>query len=91
MKVVILAGGMGTRLVEETSIKPKPMVEIGGVPILEHIMNWYMKYNFNEFIICLGHKGHDIISYFKDYNIKKYSLITAEDGKTETNKTKKKT
>ena len=90
MKVVILAGGMGTRLVEETSIKPKPMVEIGGVPILEHIMNWYMKYNFNEFIICLGHKGYDIISYFKDYNIKNSSLIISENGKLETINSNKK-
>ena len=54
MKVVILAGGLGSRLAEETSIRPKPMVEIGGIPIIEHIMNWYMGFGFNDFIICLG-------------------------------------
>ena len=70
MKVVILAGGLGSRLAEETSIKPKPMVEIGGIPIIEHIMNWYMSFGHYEFIICLGYKGSDIISYFKDYNEK---------------------
>ena len=49
MKVVILAGGLGSRLAEETSIRPKPMVEIGGIPIIEHIMNWYMAFGFNDF------------------------------------------
>ena len=76
MKVVILAGGFGTRLLEHTTVVPKPMVEIGGIPIIEHIMNWYMKYNFNEFIICLGYKGHEIISYFKEYNLKTKFIIT---------------
>ena len=57
MKVVILAGGFGTRLSEETGIRPKPMVEIGGMPILWHIMKIYSAYGFNEFIICLGYKG----------------------------------
>ena len=57
MKVVILAGGLGSRLAEETSIKPKPMIEIGGIPIIEHIMNWYMAFGLNDFIICLGYKG----------------------------------
>src|SRR3990172_678701 len=67
MKVVILAGGLGTRLSEETSIKPKPMVEIGGKPILWHIMKIYSHYGFNEFIICLGYKGYLIKEYFANY------------------------
>jgi glucose-1-phosphate cytidylyltransferase len=67
MKVVILAGGFGTRLAEETSIKPKPMVEIGGKPILWHIMNIYSHYGFRDFIICLGYKGIVIKEYFLNY------------------------
>ncbi|PKL19073.1 MAG: glucose-1-phosphate cytidylyltransferase [Spirochaetae bacterium HGW-Spirochaetae-5] len=67
MKVVILAGGMGTRLSEETDIKPKPMVEIGGKPILWHIMKIYSHYGFNDFIICLGYKGYYIKEYFANY------------------------
>ncbi len=67
MKVVILAGGLGTRLSEETIIKPKPMVEIGGKPMLWHIMKIYEYYGFNEFIICLGYKGHMIKEYFINY------------------------
>jgi len=67
MKVVILAGGFGTRLSEETSIKPKPMVEIGEKPILWHIMKIYSFYGFNEFIICLGYKGYLIKEYFANY------------------------
>lgn len=67
MKVVILAGGFGTRLTEETDIKPKPMVEIGGMPILWHIMKIYSAYGFNEFIICLGYKGYVIKEYFANY------------------------
>lgn len=67
MKVVILAGGLGTRLSEETDIKPKPMVEIGGRPILWHIMKTYSTYGFNEFIICLGYKGYLIKEYFFNY------------------------
>ena len=64
MKAVILAGGLGTRMSEETSIKPKPMVEIGGKPILWHIMKIYSNYGFNEFIILLGYKGYLIKEYF---------------------------
>ena len=60
MKVVILAGGFGTRLSEETDIKPKPMVDIGGKPILWHIMKTYSSYGFNDFIILLGYKGYVI-------------------------------
>ena len=67
MKVVILAGGFGTRLSEETAIKPKPMVEIGGMPILWHIMKIYSHFGFNEFIICLGYKGYVIKEYFANY------------------------
>ena len=67
MKAVILAGGLGTRLSEETSLKPKPMVEIGGMPILWHIMKIYSFYGVNEFIICCGHKGYMIKEYFSNY------------------------
>jgi len=67
MKVVLLAGGLGTRLSEETDIKPKPMVEIGGKPILWHIMKIYSHHGFNEFIICLGYKGHVIKEYFSNF------------------------
>ena len=67
MKVVILAGGLGTRLSEETEIKPKPMVEIGGKPILWHIMKMYSSHGFNEFIILLGYKGYVIKEYFSNY------------------------
>ncbi|MDI9337866.1 MAG: glucose-1-phosphate cytidylyltransferase [Alphaproteobacteria bacterium] len=67
MKVVILAGGLGTRLSEETDLKPKPMVEIGGKPILWHIMKIYNHYGFNDFVICLGYKGYLIKEYFYHY------------------------
>ncbi len=67
MKVVIFAGGLGTRISEETETRPKPMVEIGGMPILLHIMKIYGSYGFNEFIICLGYKGYIIKEYFMNY------------------------
>ena len=67
MKAVILAGGLGTRLSEETSLKPKPMVEIGGKPILWHIMKSYSHYGINDFIICCGYKGYVIKEYFSNY------------------------
>lgn len=67
MKVVILAGGFGTRISEESQFKPKPMIEIGGIPILIHIMRTYSAYGFNEFIICAGYKQHVIKEYFADY------------------------
>ncbi len=67
MKVVILAGGLGTRISEETQVKPKPMVEIGGKPILWHIMKIYSHFGFNEFIICLGYKGEYIKDWFNSY------------------------
>lgn len=67
MKCILLAGGLGTRLSEETSVRPKPMVEIGGKPILWHIMKIYSHYGVNEFIICLGYKGYIIKEYFANY------------------------
>ena len=67
MKVVILAGGRGTRISEESNIRPKPMVEIGGNPILWHIMKSYSYYGYNEFVICCGYKGYMIKEYFADY------------------------
>jgi glucose-1-phosphate cytidylyltransferase len=71
MKVVILAGGLGTRLSEETVLKPKPMVEIGGMPILWHIMKIYSAHGFNDFIICLGYKGYLVKEYFANYFLHK--------------------
>lgn len=67
MKVVILAGGFGTRISEESQFKPKPMVELGGIPILLHIMKLYSAYDYNEFVICAGYKQHVIKEYFADY------------------------
>lgn len=67
MKAVILAGGFGTRISEESGVRPKPMVEIGGKPILWHIMKTYSYYDINEFIICCGYKGHIIKEYFANY------------------------
>src|SRR5208282_5447442 len=67
MKAIILAGGLGTRISEETTIRPKPMVEIGGQPILWHIMKLYSAHGINDFIICLGYKGHVIKRYFLEY------------------------
>jgi glucose-1-phosphate cytidylyltransferase len=71
MKVVLLAGGLGTRLSEETVLKPKPMVEIGGMPILWHIMKIYSYYGYNDFIICLGYKGYLVKEYFANYFLHK--------------------
>lgn len=67
MKVVILAGGFGTRISEESQLKPKPMVELGGMPILWHIMKLYSHYGFHDFVICAGYKQHVIKEYFADY------------------------
>ncbi|MEA2491613.1 MAG: glucose-phosphate cytidylyltransferase [Acidobacteriota bacterium] len=67
MKVVILAGGLGTRLSEETIIRPKPMVELGGKPVLWHIMKIYSHYGLNDFVICLGYKGYFVKEYFANY------------------------
>ena len=88
MKAVILAGGLGTRLSEETVSKPKPMVEIGGKPILWHIMKTYSHYSINDFIICCGYKGYVIKEYFANYflhqsdvtfNMKKNKMTVHED------------
>ena len=67
MKTVILAGGLGTRISEESHLRPKPMIEIGGMPIMWHIMKMYSAYGFNDFIICAGYKQHVIKEYFADY------------------------
>jgi glucose-1-phosphate cytidylyltransferase len=82
MKVVIFAGGLGTRLAEETEYKPKPMVEIGGKPILWHIMKFYASQGFNEFIICLGYKSYVIKEYFVNY-FYHHSDITIDLNKNE--------
>jgi len=81
MKVVILAGGFGTRLSEETVLKPKPMVEIGDMPILWHIMKIYSSYGFTDFIICLGYKGYVIKEYFTNYFLHKSDVtISLKDN-----------
>ena len=67
MKAVILAGGLGTRISEETHLKPKPMIEIGGRPILWHIMNIYAHHGITDFVIALGYRGHMIKEYFSNY------------------------
>ena len=67
MKVVLLAGGLGTRLAEETSVRPKPMVEIGGKPILWHIMSIYARYGYKSFLLACGYKGEVIKEYFRNY------------------------
>src|SRR5690349_24165738 len=67
MKTVILAGGLGTRISEESHLKPKPMIEIGGRPILWHIMKIYSAHGINDFVICLGYKGYIIKEYFSNY------------------------
>ena len=67
MKAVILAGGLGTRISEETAVRPKPMVEIGSMPILWHIMKSYSYHGVNEFIVCCGYKGHMIKEFFSSY------------------------
>lgn len=94
MKVAILAGGFGTRLSEETALKPKPMVEIGGYPVLWHIMQSYAAHGFDEFVVALGYKGEVIKDYFVNYRYRARSLtvslatgeVTILDGKNE-NKT----
>ena len=67
MKVVILAGGLGTRITEESHLKPKPMIEIGERPILWHIMKYYSEFGFNDFVICLGYKQYIVKEFFADY------------------------
>lgn len=93
MKAVILAGGKGSRISEESRFKPKPLVEIGGRPILWHIMKHYSFYGVNEFIICCGYKGHLIKKYFVNYNntsrVSSYSLGEMEHGGLYNSKNKK--
>ena len=87
MKVVILAGGLGTRLAEETEVKPKPMVEVGEKPILWHIMKHYACYGFNEFIIALGYKGDVIKRFFLEHTALHHSFsIDMKTGKVRTGK-----
>ncbi len=74
LPIVILAGGLGTRLREETEVKPKPMVEVRGRPILWHIMKIYSAYGFNEFVVCLGYRGEIVKEYFLDYRLKARNL-----------------
>ena len=84
MKVLLLAGGFGTRLSEETDIRPKPMVEIGGKPILWHIMKTYSKYGYNDFIILLGYKSYFIKEYFANYFLHQSDVtIDMKDGSME--------
>lgn len=83
MKVVILAGGLGTRISEESHLRPKPMIEIGGRPILWHIMKHFSHYGFNEFVICCGYKGYMIKEYFANYFLH-MSDVTIDLGKNET-------
>lgn len=84
MKVLLLAGGLGTRLSEETDVKPKPMVEIGGKPILWHIMKIYSYYGFNEFVVLLGYKGYYIKEFFANYFLHRSDItIDIASGKME--------
>lgn len=83
MKVVLLAGGFGTRLAEETHLKPKPMIEIGGRPLLWHIMRTYSHFGFNEFVVCLGYRGDVIKEYFCNYHTHSADItVDLSDGTT---------
>ena len=79
MKLVILAGGLGTRISEETIIKPKPMIEIGNKPIIWHIIKYYHSFGIKEFIICCGYKGYVIKEYFSNYNLHNSDIIYKSD------------
>jgi len=80
MKVIILAGGHGSRISEESHLKPKPMVEIGGMPILWHIMKIYSKYNINDFVICCGYKGNMIKEYFDKFDHSSWNIELVDTG-----------
>jgi glucose-1-phosphate cytidylyltransferase len=82
-KVVILCGGRGSRMQEETEIRPKPLIEIGGKPILWHIMKIYSSYGYNEFVLCLGYKGSSIKEYFYNYHVLMNDFTITMDGKQE--------
>ena len=87
MKVVILAGGYGTRISEESATRPKPLVEIGGLPILWHIMKIYSVFGLNEFVICCGYKGHLIKQYFRDYALARSDItFDLHDGAIRTHR-----
>jgi len=84
MKVVILAGGLGTRMREETEVRPKPLVEVGGKPIIWHIMKTYSHYGLNDFVVCLGYKGYLIKEYFSNYALHMSDVtIDLSSGRTE--------
>jgi len=90
MKVVILAGGLGTRISEETDVRPKPMVEIGGMPILWHIMKMYSHHGFNEFIVCLGYKGEVIKEWFAQHHLRESDVtFDFSDGSVKNHKPSK--
>ena len=82
MKIILLCGGLGTRLAEETKVKPKPMVKIGSEPILIHLINYYKKFGFKEFVLALGYKGYVIKDYFKKKKNLKQKIIFADTGKS---------
>ena len=83
MKAVILAGGLGTRLREETEVRPKPLVDVGGKPILWHVMKIYSHFGVNDFVICLGYKGYLIKEYFANYALHMSDVtIDMTSGKT---------
>jgi len=89
MQAMILAGGFGTRISEESAIRPKPMVEIGGRPILWHIMKMYLAHGVNDFVICCGYKGHVIKQYFRDYALESADVrFDMRDGSTTLLRTK---
>lgn len=73
--IFLLAGGLGTRLSEETHLKPKPMLEVGEIPILVHIMRWYYSFGFNDFVICAGYRSWEIKQYFLDYEFRRNHLV----------------
>ena len=83
MKAVILAGGLGTRLAEETSVRPKPMIEVGGKPLLWHIMKIYSQHGVNDFIVCCGYKGYFIKEYFANYFLHQSDAFTMKNNSME--------
>ena len=80
MKAVILAGGYGTRISEESQLKPKPMIEIGGMPVLWHIMKIYSTYGINDFVICCGYKGDIIKKYFEGSDFSSWNIELIDTG-----------
>ena len=80
MKAVILAGGYGTRISEESHLKPKPMIEIGGMPIIWHIMKIYSSYKINDFVICCGYKGEILRNYFESFDSEPWNIDLVDTG-----------